>query len=137
MASIRKRGNSYLIVVSMGYDCAGNRLKSMQQTVHPPAGMTPKQTEKWLNEQAVLFELSCKQQQTASNMTLAEYSKYWFENIAPNKLASSTVAREKSDIDHRSLQAHGAAAGALSQALRRTAQRKEYDKRQTALRADR
>ena len=101
MASIRKRGNSYLIVVSMGYDCAGNRLKSMQQTVHPPAGMTPKQTEKWLNEQAVLFELSCKQQpqQTASNMTLAEYSKYWFENIAPNKLASSTVAREKSDID--------------------------------------
>ena len=101
MASIRKRGNSYLIVVSMGYDCAGNRLKSMQQTVHPPAGMTPKQTEKWLNEQAVLFELSCKQQpqQTASNMTLAEYSKYWFENIAPNKLASSTVAREKSDIN--------------------------------------
>ena len=101
MSSIRKRGNSYLIVVSMGYDCAGNRLKSMQQTVHPPAGMTPKQTEKWLNEQAVLFELSCKQQpqQTASNMTLAEYSKYWFENIAPNKLASSTVAREKSDID--------------------------------------
>ncbi len=60
MASIRKRGNSYLIMVSMGYDCAGNRLKSMQQTVHPPAGMTPKQTEKWLNEQAVLFELSCK-----------------------------------------------------------------------------
>ena len=53
MASIRKRGNSYLIIVSMGYDCAGNRLKSMQQTVHPPAGMTPKQTEKWLNEQAV------------------------------------------------------------------------------------
>ena len=101
MASIRKRGNSYLIVVSMGYDCAGNRLKSMQQTVHPPAGMTPKQTEKWLNEQAVLFELSCKQQpqQTASNMILAEYSKYWFGNIAPNKLASSTVAREKSDID--------------------------------------
>ena len=58
---------SYLIIVSMSYDCAGNRLKSMQQT--------------------------------ASNMTLAEYSKYWFENIAPNKLASSTVAREKSDID--------------------------------------
>ena len=31
--SLRKRGNSYLIVVSMDYDCAGNRLKSMQQTV--------------------------------------------------------------------------------------------------------
>ena len=37
MASIRKRGeNSYLIVVSRGYDYEGNRLKSAQKTVHPP-----------------------------------------------------------------------------------------------------
>lgn len=69
MASIRKRGNSYLIIVSMVYDCAGNRLKSMQQTVHPPAGMTPKQTEKWLNEQAVLFELSCKSSRSKRHPT--------------------------------------------------------------------
>ena len=34
MASIRKRGsNSYLIVVSRGYDYEGNRLKSVQKTV--------------------------------------------------------------------------------------------------------
>ena len=33
MASIRKRGsNSYLIVVSRGYDYEGNRLKSVQAT---------------------------------------------------------------------------------------------------------
>ena len=33
MASIRKRGsNSYLIVVSRGYDYEGNRLKSVQKT---------------------------------------------------------------------------------------------------------
>ena len=32
MASIRKRGeNSYLIVVSRGYDYEGNRLKSAQK----------------------------------------------------------------------------------------------------------
>ena len=36
MASIRKRGNSYLIVVSMGYDYKGARIKSRQKTVHPP-----------------------------------------------------------------------------------------------------
>ena len=37
MASIRKRGsNSYLIVVSRGYDYEGNRLKSVQKTVKPP-----------------------------------------------------------------------------------------------------
>ena len=36
MASIRKRGSSYLIVVSMGYDYNGKRIKSQQKTVHPP-----------------------------------------------------------------------------------------------------
>ena len=57
MASIRKRGeNSYLLVVSRGYDYQGNRLKPAQKTVHPPLGLTAKQTQKWLNEQAVLYE---------------------------------------------------------------------------------
>lgn len=36
MASIRKRGSSYLLVVSMGYDYEGNRIKPKQKTVHPP-----------------------------------------------------------------------------------------------------
>ena len=48
MASIRKRGSSYLLVVSMGYDYEGNRIKPKQKTVHPPEGLTPKQREKWL-----------------------------------------------------------------------------------------
>ncbi len=52
MASIRKRGSSYLIVVSMGYDYNGKRIKPQQKTVHPPKELTPKQVEKWLNEQA-------------------------------------------------------------------------------------
>ena len=52
MASIRKRGSSYLIVVSMGYDYNGNRIRPQQKTVHPPVELTPKQVEKWLNEQA-------------------------------------------------------------------------------------
>ena len=47
---------TYLIVVSRGYDYEGNRLKSAQKTVHPPVELKPKQREKWLQEQAVLFE---------------------------------------------------------------------------------
>ena len=35
MASIRKRGNSYLLVVSMGYDPEGHRRKPKQK---PPCG---------------------------------------------------------------------------------------------------
>ena len=62
MASIRKRGNSYLLVVSMGYDPEGHRRKPQQKTVHPPEGLTPKAKEKWLEEEAALFERECKNQ---------------------------------------------------------------------------
>ena len=37
MASIRKRGNSYLLVVSMGYTPDGRRRNPQQRTVKPPA----------------------------------------------------------------------------------------------------
>ena len=101
MASIRKRGDSYLIVVSMGYDYYGKRRKSQQKTVHPPEGLTPKQREKWLNEQALLFERECKSlpQTVDRNMTLAKYTELWLRDIAPNKLAKSTIVRDRQDID--------------------------------------
>ena len=101
MASIRKRGSSYLLVVSMGYDYKGNRIKPKQRTVHSPAGLTPKQREKWLNEQAVLFERECKglPQEVDRSITLAKYTELWFQTIAPGKLAKSTLARERQDID--------------------------------------
>ncbi len=100
MASIRKRGDSYLITVSMGYDFAGKRRKPQQKTVHPPKGLTPKQTEKWLKEQAVLFEMACKKlpADVDRSITLEQYINIWLETIAPNKLAKSTLAREKQDI---------------------------------------
>ena len=104
MASIRKRGSSYLLVVSMGYDYKGNRIKSKQKTVHPPEGLTKKQREKWVNEQAVLFERECKglPQEVDRSITLAKYTELWFQTIAPGKLAKSTLARERQDI-HRFL----------------------------------
>ena len=76
MASIRKRGsNSYLIVVSRGYDYEGNRLKSVQKTVKPPKEYTPKQAEKWVKEQAILFEREVQHTPEPINrsITLAKY----------------------------------------------------------------
>ena len=101
MASIRKRGSSYLIVVSMGYDYKGARIKPRQKTVHPPQELTPKQREKWLREQAVLFERSCRDtpEETAKPITLAAYIELWLREIAPGKLAKSTLARDKQDMD--------------------------------------
>ena len=102
MASIRKRGeNSYLLVVSRGYDYQGNRLKPAQKTVHPPKGLTAKQTEKWLNEQAVLYEREVKHTPGESvdrSITLAKYIDVWLEQVAPKKPAVSTLVRDKQDI---------------------------------------
>ena len=101
MASIRKRGNSYLLVVSMGYDLAGRRRKARQKTVRPPVGLTPRQREKWLDEQATLFELECRDVPDAvrRDMTLAAYTELWLRDIAPGKLAKSTLVREKQDVN--------------------------------------
>ncbi|WP_278886985.1 hypothetical protein [Ruthenibacterium lactatiformans] len=102
MASIRKRGeNSYLLVVSRGYDYQGKRLKPAQKTVHPPKGLTAKQTEKWLNEQAVLYEREVKRtpgEPVNRSITLAKYIDIWLEQVAPKKLAASTLVRDKQDI---------------------------------------
>lgn len=99
MASIRKRGNSYLIIVSRGYDYQGSRIKPAQKTVHPPQGLTEKQTEKWLNEQAVLYEMEVKHTAPVDrSITLAKYIDIWLEQVAPKKLALSTLTRDKQDI---------------------------------------
>ena len=95
MASIRKRGSSYLIVVSMGYDYNGKRINPRQKTVHPPEELTPRQVEKWLNEQAVLFERECRHApQPVQQLTLAKYIDLWLTDIAPGKLAKSTIRRK-------------------------------------------
>ena len=100
MASIRKRGSSYLIVVSMGYDYNGKRINPRQKTVHPPEELTPKQVEKWLNEQAVLFERECRHTpQPVQQLTLAKYIDLWLETVAPGKLAKSTIRRDRQDIE--------------------------------------
>ena len=94
MASIRKRGSSYLIVVSMGYDYNGKRIKSQQKTVHPPEGLTPRQVEKWLKEQAVLFERDCHHTpQPIQQLTLAKYIDLWL-NDYPREILSFMSSAE-------------------------------------------
>ena len=101
MASIRKHGsNSYLIVVSRGYDYEGNRLKSVQKTVKPPKEYTPKQAEKWVKEQAILFEREVQHTPEPINrsITLAKYIEHWVTDVGPKKLADSTFRRDEQDI---------------------------------------
>lgn len=42
---VSERGDSYLLVVSMGYDHSGKRRADQQKTVKPPESLSPKQRE--------------------------------------------------------------------------------------------
>ena len=78
MATIRKRGNTYQIRVSAGYDSL------YRQVVHtmtwkPKPGMTEKQIENEVNRQAVMFEEQCTRGIVPTNMKFQELAEKWFE----------------------------------------------------------
>lgn len=99
MATIKKRGNSYLIRVSCGYDING-RHKEQSMTWKPDEGMTKRQVEKELNRQAVMFEEACNRGFRATAMKFQELAEEWFENYAKNALRSTTYERMK-QLTHR------------------------------------
>lgn len=92
MATIKKRGDSYLIRVSCGYDVNGKH-KEQFMTWKPDEGMTKKQIEKELNRQAVMFEESVNHGFKTSAMKFQELVEEWFENYAKNALRSTTYER--------------------------------------------
>lgn len=92
MATIRKRGDSYQIRVSVGYDTKGNH-KEQAMTWKPEPGMTQRQIEKELNRQAVMFEESVNHGFKTSAMKFQELAEEWFENYAKNALRSTTYER--------------------------------------------
>ena len=92
MATIRKRGDSYQIRVSTGYDINGNH-KEQAMTWKPDPGMTKRQIEKELNRQAVMFEEACMHGYKASAVKFEELSEEWFEDYAKPNLRSTTYER--------------------------------------------
>ena len=95
MATIRKRGNTYQIRVSLGYDMHGEQI-TKAMTWKPPNEMTPKQAEKEVKRQAALFEDNAKNGLTAdSNIRFAAFAASWLE-INENNLAPKTYARYQS-----------------------------------------
>lgn len=99
MATIRKRGDSYQIRVSTGYDTKGNH-KEQSMTWKPPEGMTEKQIQKELNRQAVMFEESVNRGFKSSAIKFEELSEEWFEEYAKLNLRSTTYERLK-QLRHR------------------------------------
>ena len=93
MATITKRGNSYRITVSCGYDLNGKQLRRTM-TWMPPEGMTAKQIQKEANRQAVLFEEKCRTGQVLDgSIRFADFAEKWFKDYAEKQLRPTTVAR--------------------------------------------
>ena len=94
MASIRKKRNSYEIRVSCGYDLKGKQ-KFQQMTWKPEEGMTPKQIEKEVNRQAVLFEEKCLKGQVTANVKFEEFAEQWFQEYAKLNLKNTSYEKMK------------------------------------------
>ncbi len=84
MANVAKRGESYLITVSLGRDVDGKQIRRTM-TWKPEIGKryTSKQLENEVQRQAVLFEEQCKNGQISSggNMRLVDFIPQYLENI--------------------------------------------------------
>ena len=91
MASVTKRGNTYTIRVSLGYDLTGKQVQKFT-TWKPAEGMTEKQIAKELERQKIMFEEKCRSGRVLdSTITFAEFSEYWMKEYAEKKLRPSTV----------------------------------------------
>ena len=106
MASIQKRGNSYRIRCSTGYDSKGRQIMRSTTWTRDP-NMTPRQVEKELQRQAVLFEEKCKANGTAAcNVKFEPFAQEWFTEYAEKRLRIRTVARLH-QLEPRTYQAIG------------------------------
>lgn len=91
MATIQKRGSSFRIRVSNGYDSSGKQLFE-GMTWKPPHNMTDRQIEKELNRIAVKFEESVKSgiYSPDTKIRLEEFCKTYISNVE-SRLSPTTL----------------------------------------------
>lgn len=94
MATVMKRGNSYRIRVSCGYDIQGNQV-TQSMTWKPDTGMTQKQIDKELNRQIVLFEEECSHGKITASIKFETFANQWFQDYAELNHKDTTLQRER------------------------------------------
>lgn len=88
-----KRGDSYRITVSGGFDTQGRRIRH-RMNFKPSPGMTARQTEKAVQRAAADFERSVEQGYTLDNrQTFAQYADYALELKERAGIRSTTLDR--------------------------------------------
>ncbi len=93
MATIKKRGNSYLIRCYDGYDQTGRQIERTM-TWKIPAGMSDKKAEREARHQAELFEEKVRTGQSAEQkIKFANFCDLWMKDYAETQLRPKTVNR--------------------------------------------
>ena len=109
MATVTKRGDTYKITVSCGYDINGKQIRR-HTTWKPASGMTKKQIEKELDRQTVLFEekVTSGEFLQDGNIKLGDFCNQYLEILSTSEsVAPTTVAMHKRAIQHYILPALG------------------------------
>lgn len=97
MASLTKRGDSYKVMVSLGYDIHGRQIRKTT-TFTPPANVTEGKGRKLAEAFAHDFEKRCRGvSDLGDNLRFRELTDWYYTEIAPN------VIREKTVYDQRIL----------------------------------
>jgi hypothetical protein len=90
MASIQKRGSSYRIKVSCGYDTSGKQVVQTM-TYKPEDGMTERQIEKDVNRQAILFEQECLKGNVTATVKFQDFAERWFKEVGERTPKGNTI----------------------------------------------
>ena len=99
MATYAKRGDTYKITVSCGYDLNGDQIRK-HTTWTPAPGMTPKQEAKELERQMFLFEEKCSHGQVLDgSIKFADFAEMWFTDYANSQLRPKTITRYRSMME--------------------------------------
>ncbi|RGH10857.1 site-specific integrase [Clostridium sp. AF15-31] len=99
MASIKQRGSSYLITVSLGY--SSDKQKITKSTTYTPTAQTPAKIRKEIEKFAIEFEERCKSGKylDGETMTFNSFVKEWISRYAESNLTQAVIESYQSTID--------------------------------------
>lgn len=99
MPSIKKRGDTYRIMVSLGYDMEGRQIRKTT-TFTPPENVTPGKAEKLAVSYAHEFEKRCQGMVNMNeNIRFSELCEWYYEQIAVHKLKPTTYYNNRKMMD--------------------------------------
>lgn len=108
MANVEKRGNSYRITISNGYDVNGKKIRE-NTTFTPDPGLTPKQQQKALDKFVFDFEEKVKNGKylKGEKITLKDFSIKWLQEHGKPNLELTTYKSYEQYLDQKILPALG------------------------------